>query len=86
MRVLPGRYTADIDGDFVVFLLGMRLNRPLRGWRWLPAASAMPALLRVLDGASRGRMPRSRAMAVSDDVVRLSHREGMVPRHADTQM
>jgi hypothetical protein len=23
-----GRYTAEIEGDFVVFLIGMRLNRP----------------------------------------------------------
>jgi hypothetical protein len=24
----PGRYSAEIEGDFVVFLIGMRLNRP----------------------------------------------------------
>jgi len=30
MEVRPGRYTADIEGDFVVFLIGMRLNHPLR--------------------------------------------------------
>jgi hypothetical protein len=23
-----GRYSAQLDGDFVVFLIGMRLNRP----------------------------------------------------------
>jgi hypothetical protein len=28
MKVLPGRYTADVDVDdgFVVFLIGMRIN------------------------------------------------------------
>ena len=26
--IFSKRMTADIDGDFVVFLIGMRLNRP----------------------------------------------------------
>jgi hypothetical protein len=29
-EIRPGRYGAEIDGDFVVFLIGARLNRPLR--------------------------------------------------------
>lgn len=49
MKVHPGRYTADIDGDFVVFLIGMRFNKPLKVHRWLPVATAMPKMLRVLD-------------------------------------
>jgi hypothetical protein len=28
------RLTARIEGDFVVFLIGMRINRPLRVDRW----------------------------------------------------
>src|SRR5438445_2257525 len=44
-----GRYTADIDGDFVVFLIGMRFNKPWRPRQWLPVASAMPKMLKVLD-------------------------------------
>src|SRR3954468_1572504 len=28
MGVYPGRHTARLDGDFVVFLIGMRVNRP----------------------------------------------------------
>jgi hypothetical protein len=27
MPVFPGRYAATIDSDFVVFLIGMRVNR-----------------------------------------------------------
>ena len=30
MEVQRGRFTADIDGDFVVFLIGMRFNRAVR--------------------------------------------------------
>ena len=48
MEVQRGRYTADIDGDFVVFLIGMRLNHPLRIRKWWPVATAMPRMLKVL--------------------------------------
>ncbi len=49
MAIHPGRFTAEIDGEFVVFLIGMRLNRPLKVSRWWPVFSAMPRMLRVLD-------------------------------------
>lgn len=42
------RMTARIDGEFVVFLIGMRLNRPLRIDKWLPVATAMPRMLKEL--------------------------------------
>ena len=44
-----GRYTAAIDGEFVVFLIGMRLNRPWKPHKWLPVFVAMPRMLRWLD-------------------------------------
>jgi hypothetical protein len=49
MKVQPGRYTADTQGDFVVFLIGMRFNRLLKIHKWLPVASAMPKMLRAID-------------------------------------
>jgi hypothetical protein len=49
MDVHPGRFTADIEGDFVVFLIGMRFNKPLRVRRWWPVATAMPKMLKVID-------------------------------------
>jgi hypothetical protein len=42
------RLTARFDGDFVVFLIGMRINRPLRVDRWWPVANAMPKMLKEL--------------------------------------
>lgn len=42
------RLTARIDGDFVVFLIGMRINRPLFVHKWLPVATAMPKMLKEL--------------------------------------
>jgi Domain of unknown function (DUF4188) len=49
MKVLPGRYTADVSESFVVFLIGMRFNKPLRVHKWLPVFRAMPRMLRTLD-------------------------------------
>ena len=34
MPVVPGRHTARIEGDFVVFLIGMRINRLLQVHKW----------------------------------------------------
>ncbi|CAA9516551.1 MAG: FIG01126328: hypothetical protein [uncultured Solirubrobacterales bacterium] len=48
--VHPGRYSARVEGDFVVFLIGMRINRPLRVDRWLPVFRAMPRMVRELEG------------------------------------
>lgn len=42
------RLTATLDGEFVVFLIGMRINRPLMVHRWGPVAAAMPRMLREL--------------------------------------
>ncbi len=42
------RMTAEIEGDFVVFLIGMRINRLWKIHQWLPVAKAMPAMLTEL--------------------------------------
>ena len=41
--------TAEIEGDFVVFLIGMRINRLRKPWKWLPTAMAMPRMIRELE-------------------------------------
>lgn len=46
--VIPSRMTAEIDGDFIVFLIGMRINKPWKIHRWLPVMLAMPKMLREL--------------------------------------
>lgn len=47
-QIIPGRYTAKTDESFVVFLIGMRINR-LRALRqWIPTAMAMGPMLREL--------------------------------------
>ena len=49
MAIHQGRHTATIDGDFVVFLIGMRLNRPwkVRHLPWF--LSTMPKMLKELE-------------------------------------
>ena len=42
----PGRFTSHIDGDFVVFLIGLRVNRLLALSKWIPTAQAMGPMLR----------------------------------------
>src|SRR5947209_1974261 len=44
-----GRFTAELPDDFVVFLIGMRVNRPWKVREWLPVATAMPRMLKWLD-------------------------------------
>ena len=46
--VIPERMSAKVDGDFVVFLIGMRINKPWRVHKWLPVFLAMPKMLKEL--------------------------------------
>jgi hypothetical protein len=46
--VVVGRYTAQIEEPFVVFLIGMRVNRVRSLKKWMPAAQSMPEMLKVL--------------------------------------
>lgn len=43
------RLTATLDGPFVVFLIGMRLNRIWRLDKWLPVVAAMPRMIAELN-------------------------------------
>ena len=47
-RVVNGRMTAELDGDFVVFLIGMRISKAWKVHKWIPVARAMSPMLRVL--------------------------------------
>jgi hypothetical protein len=49
MTVHPGRFAAQVEGDFVVFLIGMRFNNLLKVRSWLPVVTAMPKMLKVID-------------------------------------
>ena len=46
--VTNGRVTATLDGDFVVFMIGMRFNKIWAIHKWLPVLLAMPKMLKEL--------------------------------------
>jgi len=46
--VIPARMTHEYDGELVVFLIGMRINKPWRPDLWLPVFLAMPKMLAEL--------------------------------------
>jgi hypothetical protein len=47
-KVIPGRFTAQTDEPFVVFLIGMRVNKLFAFRKWIPTARAMGPMLRAL--------------------------------------
>ena len=48
-QMIDRRVTAEIEDDFVVFLIGMRINKLWKMWKWLPVILAMPRMLRELE-------------------------------------
>jgi hypothetical protein len=48
-QLIPERMTASLDGDVVVFLIGMRVNSWWRVHQWLPMARAMRRMVRELE-------------------------------------
>ncbi len=42
------RLTANLEGGFVVFLIGMRINRPFLVHKWWPVVLAMPRMIKEL--------------------------------------
>ena len=56
----PQRMTAEIDGDLVVSVVGMRIEPPWKIHEWLPVFRAMPRRLREPTG---GRAPANGRVA-----------------------
>jgi hypothetical protein len=46
--IFPGRYTAQSDEPFVVFLIGMRINRLIALRSWTRVIGAMPPMIKEL--------------------------------------
>jgi hypothetical protein len=47
-KTINHRMTAQLEGDFVVFLIGMRINRFWKIHKWWPVAMAMPKMINEL--------------------------------------
>jgi hypothetical protein len=56
-KIIPGRYTAQTDQPFVVFLIGMRINKLWAIHKWLPVAMAMgPMLVELFKHPEKGML------------------------------
>jgi Domain of unknown function (DUF4188) len=67
--VVPGRMTADVDGQFVVFLIGMRVNKPWKVHKWWPVFIAMPRMIRKLSEEDLGMLGCHTAMRPSGPIL-----------------
>ena len=47
-KIESGRFAGRLDGDFVVFIIGMRINQLWAVHRWFPVSRAMPRMLQEL--------------------------------------
>lgn len=47
-KIIPQKMTVEMDGEFVVYLVGMRINKPWKIHKWLPVFLAMPRMLKEL--------------------------------------
>jgi len=47
-KVLPGCFTAQIDEPFVVFIIGMRVNKFFAFRKWIATSMAMGPMIRTL--------------------------------------
>jgi hypothetical protein len=47
-RTSAERMCAQIDGEFVVFIIGLRVNKPWKLHKWVPVFLAMPRMLKEL--------------------------------------
>jgi hypothetical protein len=49
--IIAERVMARIEGDFVVFLIGMRINKLWKIHKWWPVFTAMPRMIKELEAA-----------------------------------
>ena len=68
-EIIAKRVCAEVEGDFVVFLIGMRINRPWKFWKWAPVAAAMPRMLIELGNQPDLGLLHARSMFGFPDIV-----------------
>ena len=68
MDIQAGRYTAEYHGDFVVFLIGMRINSWWRVREWLPVVRAARAMTVEAKGLPGSPLLESRSFTSPDDL------------------
>ena len=51
-ELVTERMCAEVEGEIVVFLIGMRINKLWKVWKWLPVVAAMPRMVKELEAHS----------------------------------
>ena len=72
-KVQPGRFTAELEGDFVVFVIGMRFNKLWKPHKWLPVFMAMPKMLAELARHPEKGMLGARTMVSGRTITVLQY-------------
>lgn len=67
--------TAEMDEPFVVFLIGMRINRYWKLHRWLPVFAAMPRMLRELHSHEDSGLLHSETTVNARTIVMIQYWE-----------
>jgi hypothetical protein len=81
--IVPGRMTARIDGDFVVFLIGARINRVTAVRSWLPVVRAMPRMIAELHAnPSLGLLGMQTARTSWRDILMVQYWRSFAHLHA----
>jgi len=47
-EIIKERVCAEVEGEIVIFLIGIRLNKPWKFWKWIGVFTAMPRMLKEL--------------------------------------
>tara|TARA_B100001123_G_scaffold108961_1_gene126823 strand:- start:5082 stop:6497 length:1416 start_codon:yes stop_codon:yes gene_type:complete len=76
LNVIPSRVTARMNGDFIVFLIALRTNKPWKLHKWLPVGRAMRIATLVITLLLT--LPVSRAAAQHSEIDRAVER--LVPQ------
>ncbi|UAJ09227.1 DUF4188 domain-containing protein [Polymorphobacter megasporae] len=82
MTIIADRMTAEIEGDFVVFLIGMRINRWWKPWRWLPVGMAMGRMLAELGRTPAMGLLHARSYLGLPDVMVVQYWRSFADLHA----
>jgi hypothetical protein len=81
-KVFAGRYSARMDGPFVVFLIGMRVNRLWALHKWIPVARAMPPMIRELYANKESGFLRAEFMVTWRGVATIQYWRSFEHLHA----
>lgn len=74
-NTIDRRVTADLEDEVVLFLIGMRINRPWKVWQWWPMFNAMRRMLNRLEQEPALGLLEAKSYAAPPDVMVVQYWE-----------